>query len=48
MEKMVIYVMTMILAMGRNIKWMMKLNLFMMPLEEILEINYTNGSLKNQ
>ena len=36
----------MILAMGRNMKWMMKLNIYLMPLEKILEINYTYCYLK--
>ena len=40
------YVVTLILAVGRKIKWMMKLNICMMPLKKILEINYTYGSLK--
>ena len=31
---------------GRNIKLTMILNLYMMPLNKILEINYTYGSLK--
>ena len=45
-EKMVRYVMTLILAAERNIKLMMTLNICMMPLEKILEINYKYGSLK--
>ena len=40
------YVMTLILAVGRNMKWMMTLNLYLMPLKKILEINYKYGSLK--
>ena len=43
---MVRYVMTMILVVVRNIKFMMTLNIFMIPLNKILEINYTYGSLK--
>ena len=43
---MVIYVMTLILAMGRNMKLMMALNICLMPLKKVLEINYTHGSLK--
>ena len=43
---MVRYVMTMILAVGRKMKWVMTLNICMMPLNKILEINYTHGSLK--
>ena len=45
-EKMVRYAMTLILAMGSNIKLTMKLNLCLMPLNKILEINYTRGYLK--
>ena len=45
-EKMVRYVMTMILAMVRNMKVMMKLNLCMTPLKKVLDINYTYGYLK--
>ena len=45
-EKMLRYVMTLILSMGRNMKLVMTLNLCMMPLKKILEINYTYGSLK--
>ena len=45
-EKMVRYVMTLILSVGSNIKLMMTLNLCMMSLKKILEINYTYGSLK--
>ena len=43
---MVRYVMTLTLAVGSDIKWMMNLNLCMIPLRKILEINYTDGSLK--
>ena len=42
---MVIYVMTLILSVGRNKKWIMTLNLCLIPLKKILEINYTYGSL---
>ena len=45
-EKMVKYVMTLILAVGRNITLIMTLNIFLMTLKKILEINYTCGSLK--
>ena len=45
-EKMIIYVMTLILDVGRNMKFMMKLNLCMISLKKILWINYTYGSLK--
>ena len=38
--------MTLILAVGSNMKLMMTLNLYLMPLKKILEINYTYGSLK--
>ena len=37
--------MNLILAIGRIMKWMMTLNLCLMPLNKILEINYTYGSL---
>ena len=47
-EKMVIYVMTLVLAVGRNMKLTMTLNLCLMPLKKILEINYTYGYLKQQ
>ena len=43
---MVRYVMTLILAVVRNMKFMMTLNLCLIPLKKILEINYTYGSLK--
>ena len=36
---MVIYVMTLILAAGRNMKWMMTINLCLVPLNKIPEIN---------
>ena len=42
---MVGYVMTMILDEGRNMKLMLKLNLCLMPLNKILEKNYTYVSL---
>ena len=45
-EKMVRYVMNLILAVGRNMKLTMTLNLCLMPLNKIIEINYTYGSLK--
>ena len=45
-SKMVIYVMTLILAVGRNIKFMMTLNLCIIPLNKILEVNYSYGSMK--
>ena len=45
-EKMVRYVMTLILAVGRNMKLMMKLNLCLITLKEILDINYTYGYLE--
>ena len=37
--------MTLILAARRSMKWKMTLNLWMMPLNKILEINYTYVSL---
>ena len=43
---MVRYVMTLILAVGRNMKLMMKLNLCLITLKEILDINYTYGYLE--
>ena len=43
---MLIHVMTMILAVGRNMKLMMTLNICMIPLKKILEINYTYVYLK--
>ena len=45
-EKVVIYVMTMIIALWRNIKWTMTLNICLLYLRKILEINYTYESLK--
>ena len=39
------YVVTLILAVGGNMKLVMKLNICM-PLKKILKINYTYGSLK--
>ena len=44
--KMIIYVMTLIIAVGRNMKFIITLNLCLMPLKKILEINYTYGYLK--
>ena len=38
--------MTLILDVGRNTNLMMALNLCLMPLEKIIEINYTYGSPK--
>ena len=46
MKKMVRYVMTLILAVGRNMKFIMTLNLCLIPLKEIPEINYAYGSRK--
>ena len=43
--KMVRSVMTLILAVGRNMKWTMTLNLCMMFLNKTAEIKYTYGSL---
>ena len=43
---MLIHVMTMILAVGRNMKLMMTLNICMIPLKKILEIKYTYVYLK--
>ena len=37
--------MTMILAVGGIMKWIMKLNLCIMPLRKIIDIKYTYGSL---
>ena len=45
-EKMVIFVMTMILPVRSSMKCITTLNLCLMPLKKILEINYTYGSLK--
>ena len=42
MKKMVRCMITLILAVGRSMKWMMTLNLCLMPLNKILEINYTS------
>ena len=44
--KIVIYVMTLILYVGRKIKSMMTLNLWLVPLNNILDKNYTYRSLK--
>ena len=38
--------MTMIPATGRNMQLMMTLNICLMPLNEIIEINYTYGFMK--
>ena len=43
---MVRHVMTLILDVGRNIKWMVTIDLYMIPLKKILYINYTYGYLK--
>ena len=40
------YLMALIIAVGMNMKWMMTLNLCLMFLKNILELNYTYGSLK--
>ena len=45
-EKMVRYVMTLILDVGSNMKLITTLNLCLMPLKKILDINYTYVSLK--
>ena len=45
-EKMVRYAMTLILAVGINILLTTKINLCLVPLNKILEINYTYLSLK--
>ena len=39
-------VVNLILDVGRNIKWIMTLNLCIMTLKKILKINYIYGSLK--
>ena len=44
-EKMVRCMMNPILDVGRGMKWMMTINLCLMPLKKILEINYKYGSL---
>ena len=38
--------MNLILAVGRNMKLMITLNIYLMSLKKILEINYTYGSLE--
>ena len=43
---MVRYVITLIVSVWRNMKLMITLNLCMIPLNKILEIKYTYGSLK--
>ena len=45
MKKMVRCMITLILAVGRSMKWMMTLNLYMMLLKKILDIKYTYLSL---
>ena len=42
---MVISMMTLILAYGRNMKWVMALTLYLVTLNNILEIIYIYGSL---
>ena len=44
-EKMARCMMTLILAVGRSMKWMMTLNLCNIPLKKMLKINYTHVSL---
>ena len=44
-EKKLRGMMNMVLAVERSMKWMMPLNIWMMPLKKILEINYTYGSM---
>ena len=43
---MVRYAMTLILAVGRNMKLMMTLNICLIPIKKILDIHYTYGSRK--
>ena len=38
--------MTMVLAVGGSMKWMMEINICLIPLKKILEINYTYGSME--
>ena len=45
-EKMLRYVMTLILDVGSNMKLIMSLNLCLILLNKILDIKYTYGSLK--
>ena len=40
-----IYVMTLIISVGGNIKWMMTLTLFLVPLNKILKLKYIYGSM---
>ena len=40
-----IFMMNLILDLGRSMKWMMTLNLYLIPLKKILEIYYTYESL---
>ena len=44
---MIRFIMTLILAVGGSMKWIMTLNICFMPLKKISDINYTYGSLKN-
>ena len=46
MKKTVRSVMTLILAVGSNIKWMMTLTLCLMPLYKIIETKYIYRSLR--
>ena len=43
--KMLIYVVTLIISVGGNMKWMMTLTLFLMPLNKILKIKYIYVSM---
>ena len=45
MKKMVRCMMNLILAVGRSMKWIMTFHICLMPLQTIIEINYTYGSL---
>ena len=45
---MVRYVMTLILAVGRNMKLVITLNLCLISFNKVLEINYTYGYLKQK
>ena len=42
----ILYVITMIIFVWKNMKWMMTLNLYLISLKKILHINYTYVSLK--
>ena len=44
---MVMFMMTLILAVGRSMKWIMTLNICLMPLKKIRVIKYTYGSIKH-